>query len=119
MLAHTRAIIAASAHAVIMGRKVAGIYDHSTQEHLKIAAECRGDRLQAFDGDRSARFGGTLPELFDAGDEVFISMEKDGATARGHDRGSSHSYVANVTDRGVQLYDYGQGAWFAFDVQLV
>lgn len=118
MHSHTRAIVAASAHAIITGRKVAGLYDHAAGRHLRIAAECRDGRLQAYDGDRAARFGGTLPELFDEGDRAFISIETEGMSARGYDRGSASAYVANVTDRVVQLFDHGAGAWFAFDVQV-
>lgn len=119
MQSHSRAIVAASAYALIIGRKVAGLYDHAAGRHLRIAAECRENRVQAFDGERGTKFDGSLPELFDEGDQAFISLEIDGATARGYDRGSSSAYVANVTDRFVQLYDYGQSAWFAFDVQAV
>jgi hypothetical protein len=111
-------MVAASAHAVIIGKKVAGIYDHAAGQHLQIAAECRGNRLQGIDGERSAKFGGTLPELYDGGDKVFISLEADGTTARGYDRGSAGFYVAEVTDRGVQVFDHSQGDWFAFDVQV-
>jgi hypothetical protein len=117
MLAHTRALVAVSAYALVTGRKVAGIYDHAAGRHLRIAAESRGEHLQGFDGDRSARFGGTLPEIYDAADKGFISLAIDGETVRGHDRGSATSYEARITDRGVQLYDHGEGAWFAFDVQ--
>lgn len=117
MLPHTRVLVAASAHAVIIGRKVAGIYDHTADRHLRIAAESRDRRVQGVDGDRSVMFGGTLPELFDDGDKMFVSMEVDGATARGYDRGSAGAYVAEVGDRLVQLYDHGEGAWFAFDIQ--
>lgn len=116
---HTRALVAASAHAFIIGRKVAGLYDHAAGRHLRIAAESRGNRLQGVDGDRSAMFGGTLPELFDQGDKLFVSLEIDGTTARGYDRGSASAYVAEVSDRLVQLYDHGEQAWFAFDVQTV
>jgi hypothetical protein len=119
MLPHTRALIAASAFAFITGKKVAGLYDHATARHLKIAAEARGESLQGFDGDRSAKFGGTLPELYDTHSRTYISMTIDGATAQGFDRGAQVAYTANVTDRGVQLYDHGQGAWFAFDVQSI
>ncbi|WP_116090321.1 hypothetical protein [Sphingomonas crusticola] len=118
MQAHTRAIVAAAAHAVITGRKVAGLYDHAAGRHLKIAAECRGDRVQAFDGERGAKFGGTLPELFDEGDKAFVSLEFEGRAARGYDRGSAGFYVANVSDRLVQLFDHSQNAWFAFDVRI-
>jgi hypothetical protein len=102
MLPHTRALIAASAHAFITGNKVAGVYDHAAGRHLRIAAESREAHLQGFDGDRSARFGGTLPELYDAADKAFISL----------------SYEARVTENVVQLYDHGQSAWFAFDIQV-
>jgi hypothetical protein len=119
MQPHTRAIVAASAHAAIIGKKVAGLYDHAAGKHLRIAAECRENRVQAFDGERGTKFGGSLPELFDEGDQAFVSLEIDGMTARGYDRGSAGAYLANVTDRLVQLYDYGQSAWFAFDVQSV
>ncbi|WP_380875493.1 hypothetical protein ACFB49_04840 [Sphingomonas sp. DBB INV C78] len=114
---HARAMVAASAHAVIIGKKVAGMYDHVAGRHLRIAAECRGNRLQGLDGDRSAKFGGTLPELYDEGDKVFISLAVDGTKAEGYDRGSAGFYVANVSERLVHLYDYNQSAWFAFDVQ--
>jgi hypothetical protein len=118
MQPHTRAMIAASSHAIIIGGKVAGIYDHAAQRHLRIAAEFRGNRIQALDGDRSARFGGTLPELFDEVDKAFVSIEIEGATARGYDRGSNGFYTAEVTDRRVQLYDHGQSSWFVFDVRV-
>ncbi len=118
MQPHTRAIIAAAAYAVITGKTVAGLYDHAAGRHLRIAAECRGSHVQAFDGERDAPFGGALPELYDAADRTFISLEADGMTARGHDRASASSYVANVTDRLVQLYDHSQSAWFAFAVQI-
>lgn len=119
MVPHTRAMVAAAAYAFIAGRKVAGVHDHSSGRDLRIAAESRGDQLQGFDGDRAVKFGGTLPELYDAGDQTFVSFEIDGAKARGYDRGSSSSYAAQVTDRLVQLYDYSQGTWFAFDIQVV
>lgn len=118
MLPHTRAMIAAAAFAFITGRKVAGLYDHSAGKHLRIAAESRGEHLQGFDGDRSARFGGTLPELFDASDKRHVSMELEGTTAKGYDRTSSSHYSATVADRQVQLFDHGESVWFAFDVQV-
>jgi hypothetical protein len=116
MQPHTRAIVAASAYAIIAGKKVAGLYDHAAGRHLKIAAECRGDRLQALDGERSARFGGRLPELYGEADGAFVSLETDGTTARGYDHGSAGFYTAEVGDRMVQLYDHQQGAWFAYSV---
>jgi hypothetical protein len=114
---HIRAMIAAAAHAFITGRKVAGVYDHAAGRHLRIAAEARGGHLQGYDGDRNARFGGTLPELFDAVSKAAVSMEIEGAAARGYDRSSSSHYEANVSDRQVQLFDHGEDAWFAFDIQ--
>ncbi len=114
-----RAMVAASAFALITAKKVAGLYDHAAARHRRIAAEARGIHLQGYDGDRSAKFGGTLPELVDTGERASISLEIDGQTARGYDRSSSSAYTANVTERGVQLYDHGQAAWFSFDVQVV
>lgn len=119
MLAHTRALIAAAAFAFVTGKKVAGVYDHTTARHLRIAAEARGKSLQGFDGDRSVKFGGTLPELYDAGSRTYVSMAIDGSKAEGFDRGSSSAYTANVAEGLVQLYDHGQGAWFAFGVQTI
>ena len=116
MQAHTRALVAASAYAVITGKKVTGIYDHTANEQLQIAAECRGNRLQGADGERLVAFGGTLPELYDQGDKAFISLEVDGAAARGYDRGSESHYVAEVSDRLIRLYDHGESAWFTFEV---
>lgn len=118
MHSHTRAMIAAAAHAFIIRKKVAGVYDHASGRHLRIAAEARGDHLQGFDGDRDARFGGTLPEIYDVPDKSFVSLEIDGLTARGYDRGSSTSYSVTVADRVVQLYDHKESAWFSFDIQV-
>jgi hypothetical protein len=117
MAPHTRALVAAAAFAFITGKKVAGVYDHSLGKNLRIAAECRGDQLQGFDGDRLAGFGGQLPEIYDDGDKVFISLEIADGSVRGYDRGSACSYVAKVTDQQVQVYDHGASAWFAFDIQ--
>ena len=112
-------MIAAAAFAVITGKKVAGMHDHASGIDRRIAAECRGRQVQGFDGDRSARFGGTLPEIFDSGDEAFVSLEIDGMKASGYDRGSSSAYTAEVSADRVQLYDHGEAVWFVFDIQLV
>lgn len=117
MKPHTRALIAASAFAFVTDRKVAGLYDHAAGKDLQIAAERRGDRLQGFDGDRGAQFGGTLPEIQDGGDRSFISFEIDGANVQGYDRGSATAYTAHVTGGLVQVYDHSQSVWFAYDVQ--
>lgn len=114
---HTRAVVAAAAFAGISGKKVAGVHDHSSGQDLQIAAECRGSQLQGFDGDRAVKFGGTLPEIFDAGDKAFISLEIDGAKATGFDRGSSSFFEARVTEGVVQIFDHSEGIWFAFDIQ--
>jgi hypothetical protein len=116
---HTRAIVAASAYAITTGRKVAGLYDHAADRHLRIAAECRGDRLQARDGERSVDFGGTLPDLYDQGDKAFVSLERNGTGVRGYDRASSTFYEVSVTGDVVQLFDHGTNGWFAFTVQSV
>lgn len=117
MTPHTRAMIAACSFAILTGEKVAGVYDHSTGQNLKIAVECRGAMLQGFDGDRAVTFGGTLPELYDAGDKTYVSFEINGATVSGYDRSSLSSYLARVIDGLVQIYDYGENAWFAYDMQ--
>lgn len=119
MLPHTRAMAAAATFAFITGKKVAGLYDHTAARHLRIAAEARGEHLQGYDGDRAARFGGGIPELYDATDKNYVSIEIDDQAARGYDRGSSAAWSATVTDRQVQLFDHGANAWFAFDVQVV
>lgn len=117
MQAHTRSMIAAAAFAAVTHKKVAGIYDHSLKRDLQIAAEFRDGRLQGFDGDRGAKFGGTLPEIRDAGDGTSVSLEIDGANVKGHDRASSTFFAAQVAGGLVQVYDYAEGAWFAYDVQ--
>jgi hypothetical protein len=118
MQPHTRAIVAASAHALITGNKVAGLYDHTMGRHLRVAAEARGEHLQGYDGDRDARFGGTLPELRDAGDGASVHMEVEETAARGYDWSSSGHFTAKVAARLVQLYDHAEGEWFSFDVQV-
>ena len=119
MSPHTRAMVAASAHAFIFGKKVAGVHDHAAGRDLRIAAEVRGGRLMGLDGDRSARFSGALPELYDGGDDAFVSLEIDGASARGYDRGSFSHYELIAAEQMVQLYDHSAGAWFAFSIQAV
>jgi len=117
MSPHTRAMVAAAAHAFISGKMVAGVHDHATGQDLQIAADTRGGRLQGFDGDRSAKFSGTISELYDAGDDAFVSLEIDGLTAKGYDRRSSSHYSLTITDQVVQLYDHAEEAWFAFSIQ--
>lgn len=114
---HTRAMVAATAFAHVTGKKVAGIYDHATGRDLQIAAEFRANELRGFDGDRQVKFGGRLPEIYDAGDKAFVSFEADGATAKGYDRATSSFYTVNVIDGVVQVYDHGESTWFAYDVQ--
>ena len=114
----TRAMIAATAHAFVIGKKVAGLYDHSAGRHLRIAAESRKPYLQGYDGDRDSRFGGTLPELRDAGSGAQVHMMVRGSTVSGYDRSSSGHFTVEVAERLVQLYDHVDGAWFAYDVQF-
>lgn len=114
---HTRAMVAACVFAVLTGKKVAGMYDHCAQRRLKVAAQSRGNVLRGFDGDRGTGFAGTLPELFDAGDQTYISCEIDGETAKGYDRGSSSAFSAHISEDLVRVYDYGEEAWFAYDIQ--
>ena len=117
MSPHTRALVAVSAHAFMFGKKIAGVHDHESGRDLQIAAEARGDRLQGFDGDRSAKFNGTPFELYDAGDDAFVSLEIDGLNAQGYDRRSSSHYSLSVTDPVVQVYDHAAETWFAFSIQ--
>ena len=117
MDSHTRAMVAAAAFAFITGDKVAGLYDHSAGRDRRIAAECRGQQLQGFDGDRGAKFGGTLPDLYDAGDDAFVSFEIDGSKAQGYDRRSLSFYTAQVHDGLVQIFDHSENAWFTYDIQ--
>jgi len=112
-------MIAAAAHAFMFGKKVAGVHDHESERDLRIAAETRGDRLQGFDGDRSAKFSGTSSELYDAGDDAFVSLQIDGLTAQGYDRRSSSHYSLRAAGQIVQLYDHTANAWFAFSILVV
>ena len=118
MQPHTRAMIATATYALVTGKKVAGVYDHTAARHLCIAAEARGGHLQGYDGNRNARFGGILPELREAGDGAQVHIAVDGSTARGCDRTSSRHFTAEVTEALVQFYDHGVGTWFAFQVQV-
>lgn len=110
-------MVAAAAYAFISGKTVAGVHDHDVGQDLEIAAEARGGRVQGFDGTRSAKFGGRLPELYDAGDDAYVSLEIEGATGQGYDRRSQSHYSLTVTDQVVQLYDHAESAWFAFSIQ--
>ncbi len=117
MQAHTRALVAAAAFAFVTGKKVAGLYDHAAKADRRIAAEARGNALQGFDGERGAKFGGNLPEILDAGDASHISFEIDGTSVKGYDRLSATFYEARVGEGLVQVFDYGEAAWFAYDIQ--
>jgi hypothetical protein len=110
-------MIAATAFAFRTGKKVAGLYDHAAAQDRRIAAEFRANQLQGFDGDRNVRFGGTLPEIFDAGEKAFVSFEVEDDAIKGYDRGSSTFYTAKVSGGVVQVYDHGESAWFAYDIQ--
>lgn len=112
-------MVAAAAHAFVSRQKVAGVHDHATGQDLQITAETRGDRLPGFDGDRSSRFGGRLPQLYDGSDDANVSLEIEGATVRGFDQLSKSHYSLTVTDQMVQLYDHAASAWFAFSIQSV
>ena len=111
-------MIAASAHAFVTGRKTAGLYDHATKMHLRVAAESRGRHLQGYDGGRDMRFGGTLPELRDAGGEASVYMRVEGGTIEGYERNASIHFTGHVSEGVIQVYDHGAGAWFAFNVQV-
>lgn len=115
---HTRALFAAAAFAVISGRKAAGLHDHASGIDRRIAAECRDGRLQGYDGDRSVGFGGVLPELYDFGDQAFISLKIEEGGAQGYDRRTASACVAQVTGDRVQVFDHTLHAWFTYDVQL-
>ena len=110
---HTRAMIAASAHALVTGRKVAGLYRHAAERHLRVAAEARVEHLQGSNGERALRFGGTLPQLSGG-----VHIEVEGTTARGYDRNSSAHFTAGAGERLAQLYDHAEGTWFSFQVQV-
>lgn len=112
-----RAMIAAASHAFVLRRKVAGLYDHEAGRHIRVAAEAKGQHLQGYDGERDARFGGTLPELRDMGEDATVHMTVQGTETRGFDRGSASHFTTRVTEEQVQLYDHGAAAWFAFDVR--
>lgn len=118
MPSHTRAMIAATAHAFVIGKKVAGLYDHVAGRHLRIAAESRNEHLQGYDGDRNVGFGGTLPEIREAGGGAQVHVIVQGATVGGYDRSSSSHFTAKVAERSVQLYDHVERAWFAYEVQV-
>ncbi|CAM3392555.1 MULTISPECIES: hypothetical protein [Sphingomonas] len=114
-----RAIVAASSHAFVTGKKVAGLYDQSADRHLRIAAEARGEHLQGLDGDRNVKFGGTLPELRETGTGAAIYMEVTDGETKGFDRSSAGHFTCRIEDQVVQLYDHAESAWFTFVVQTV
>ena len=118
MQPHIRAIIAASAHALLTGRKVAGLYDHHAERHLRIAAEARGAHLQGYDGERASKFGGTLPELRDLGADAAINMTIEDGEARGYDRSSGTHFTARTTEHQVKLFDHAAESWFTYIVQV-
>ena len=115
MKPHTRAMIAAASFAVLTGKKVAGLYDHTTGQDLRIAAEARGDSVQGFDGDRAAKFGGTLPEIHDAADQALSRAPATAPHARPRPRLVNRLHRARRQQRRASLRSR-QNHWFSYDV---
>lgn len=116
MTSQTRSIIAASAFAIVTGKKAAGLYDHAEARDVRIAAECREGRLQGVDGERSVMFGGALPEVL-VGDRDVLSITSDDAGVRVYDRTAAAYYTVQVNGGVVQVFDHAASAWFTYDVQ--
>jgi hypothetical protein len=111
-------MVAAASHTFMFGKRIAGVHDHESGRDLRIAVEGRGNLLQEFDGDRSAKFNGTPFEPYDAGDSALVSIEIDGLKAEGYDRHSSSHYSLSVIDQVMQRYGHAEISWFAFSIQV-
>jgi hypothetical protein len=115
---HKRAIVAAAVYSIVTGRRVAGVNDQAAGRHLWIAAECLGDRVHIYDGERRAWFGGTLPELCDHDGDAFLSLTRDGATIHARDWTAAGSCTATADDRTVLIFDVDEQVSFAFAIQM-
>lgn len=111
-----RALAAAAAHALVTGRKVAGLYDHAAARERAIAAECRAPSLRGHDGDRGCAFGGTLPSLHDAGSGSGFSLAHEGGRTWGR-FGTGGDFTIGLREGLVQLYDHAAAQWFAYDIR--
>lgn len=113
----TRALIAALGFASITGKTVAGLHDHAAMRDRRLAAQRRGQAVQAHDGDRDLHFGGTLPDIRDQNGQPLLALTLEGHSLRAYDRTANAFYEARVSDGLVQVFDHAAGAWFAYDVQ--
>lgn len=117
MNSQIRALAAASAHALVTGRKVAGLYDHAEKRERAIAAECRAPSLRGFDGDRQSAFGGTLPAVHDVGSGSGFSLAHEGGRTWGRDEASGTDFTVELRDGLVQIYDHAAAQWFSYDIR--
>ncbi|MBH0114899.1 hypothetical protein I5E68_18280 [Novosphingobium sp. YJ-S2-02] len=114
---HTRAIVAATAFALVTGKKVAGLYDHTAARDLRVAAEARDNAVQGVDAESGTKFGGTLPDILVAKERTWISFALENGEVTGYDRASATHFTARVENGAVQVYDHAGATWFAYEVQ--
>jgi hypothetical protein len=112
----TRALIAALGFASITGKTVAGLHDHAAMRDRRLAAQRRGQAVQAHDGDRDLHFGGTLPDIRDQNGQP-LSRSLEGHSLRAYDR-TANAFTRPASATGwCRSSTMPPGPWFAYDVQ--
>jgi hypothetical protein len=118
MKPHLRAALAAAAISHASGRRVLSVYDHSSRSEAGVSASATGNQVRGYDSDRSCEFGGEVPVLHHRGEAARLDLNPKGEGGYdGYDHGSATHFEIRVTGRDAQLYDHGEGAWFAYSAR--
>jgi hypothetical protein len=118
MKSHVRAAVAAAAISHAGGRRVLSVYDHSNRCEARVSASATGNQIRGYDSARECEFGGVMPALYHRGEAAHLDLTPKGEGAyAGYDHGSSTHFDVRVTGRDAQIYDHGEGAWFAYSAR--
>jgi hypothetical protein len=118
MKPHVRAAAAAAAISHASGRRVLSVYDHSNKGEARVSASATGNQVLGYDSTRECEFGGVVPALYHHGEDARLDLTPRGDGGYGgYDHGSATHFDVLVTGRDAQVYDHGEGAWFAYSAR--
>ncbi|PDT39824.1 MULTISPECIES: hypothetical protein [Sinorhizobium] len=74
-----------------------------------------GQTVAAFDHSTGSSIRGNLARLFHYGEGSAVMLRANGnGSYRGHDYGSGASFKVKVHRKRVDIFDYGESAYFAY-----
>ncbi|MEJ2246382.1 MAG: hypothetical protein P8Y80_09955 [Acidobacteriota bacterium] len=113
---HTRTCIAFVAASVISGIKATSIYDYDRSRHLNFSGTVSESNVEIYDYERSCRFGGRLPSLYDYDRNVDILLQIDKTSFSGYDYGDDAHFSGHVSNGSVSLYDNSESKYFNYSI---